>query len=630
MNEKSEILKQKCDPAGYERLMVLDNPKMHRFVAEYIELCNPDTVCVADDSEESTRYIREKAIKTGEEMKLAIEGHTIHFDGPNDQARDKAQTKYLLPAGVDLGSRINSIEKREGIKEVEDLLRDSMRGKEVFILFFCLGPTFSEFSIPCVQITDSSYVAHSETILYRRGYEYFKSIGNSESFFRFIHSAGELEGNVSKDVAARRIYIDLDENIVYSTNTQYAGNTVGLKKLALRLAIRKAFREDWLAEHMLLMGVHGPNGRVTYFSGAFPSACGKTSTAMCVGETIVGDDIAYLRQREGICFAANVEAGIFGIIRDVNPDGDPIIWKVLTNPGEGIFSNILITEGGGTYWLGDDREPPEEGINFSGQWRKGAVDSKGIPIPRAHKNARYTVSLSRLSNRDPLGDDPGGIKLGGILYGGRDSDTWVPVERAFDWDHGVITKGAVIESETTAATLGAEGVRKFNIMSNLDFLAVSPADYIRKYITFGESLHNPPAIFSVNYFLKGDDGEYLNGHQDKRVWLKWMELAVNNDLEMIETPTGFIPRYPDLKRLFEEVLNKDYSEEDYIRQFSVRVPENLAKIERMLKVYNSEKDRPPEVFYRVFEEQKNRLEKARAEYGDYISPFDLVRDEFGQ
>ena len=625
-----EILKTRCTPGSYERLMALDNPSMHKFVAEYVGLCNPDSIYVADDSEESTRYIQDMAVKLGEEKKLAIDGHTIHFDGPKDQARDKAQTKYLLPAGVDMGSRINSIERETGLKEVKGFLKDSMRGKEVFVLFFCLGPTFSEFSIPCVQITDSSYVAHSETILYRWGYEYFKSIGDSENFFRFVHSAGELEGNVSKTVSDRRVYIDLDNDIVFTSNSQYAGNTVGLKKLALRLAIRKAFREDWLAEHMLLMGVHGPDGRVTYFSGAFPSACGKTSTAMCAGETIVGDDIAYLRKREGSCFGANVEAGIFGIIRDVNPDDDPIIWDVLTNPGEVIFSNILLADAGTTYWLGDGREPPEEGRNFSGDWRKGSLDSDGKPIPHAHKNARYTVSLSRLRNRDNLGDDPLGVKVGGILYGGRDSDTWVPVERSFDWNHGVITKGAVIESETTAATLGAEGVRNFNIMSNLDFLAVSPADYIRKYITFGESLDNPPAIFSVNYFLKGEDGEYLNGHEDKRVWLKWMELVVNNDVEMIETPTGFIPRYPDLKRLFQEVLDKDYSEADYIRQFSVRVPECLAKLERMLKIYNSEKDRPPDLLYSIFEEQKNRLETARDEYGDSISPFELVRTEFGE
>jgi len=630
MTEEYTILKNRCTPGSYERLMALNNPKMHDFVAEYIALCNPDSVYVGDDSEESTNYIREMAIRTGEEQKLAIQGHTIHFDGPDDQARDKAQTKYLLRAGIDLGARINSIEKETGLKEVKGFLQDSMKGKEVFVLFFCLGPTFSEFSIPSVQITDSSYVAHSETILYRRGYDYFKSIGNSEDFFRFVHSAGELEGNVSKNVDARRIYIDLDNDIVFTSNSQYAGNTIGLKKMALRLAIWKSFREDWMAEHMLLMGVHGPSDRVTYFSGAFPSACGKTSTAMCAGETIVGDDIAYLRNTAGSCFGANVEAGIFGIIRDVSFDDDPIIWDVLTNPGEVIFSNILVTDDGGTYWLGDNREVPEEGTNFTGKWRKGDVDSKGNPIPHAHKNARYTVSLSRLSNRDSMGDDPRGVEVGGILYGGRDSDTWVPVELAFDWNHGVITKGAVIESETTAATLGAEGVRKFNIMSNLDFLAVSPADYIRKYIAFGESLNNPPAIFSVNYFLKGEDGEYLNGHEDKRIWLKWMELAVNNDVEMIETPTGFIPRYPDLKRLFQEVLEKEYAEEDYIRQFSVRVPESLAKIERMLKIYNSEKDRPPEIFYRVFEEQKNRLETARDEYGDSISPFELVRTEFGE
>ncbi|MEA1926756.1 MAG: phosphoenolpyruvate carboxykinase domain-containing protein, partial [Candidatus Auribacterota bacterium] len=378
------------------------------------------------------------------------------------------------------------------------------------------------------------------------------------------------------------------------------------------------------AEHMLLMGVHGPEDRVTYFSGAFPSACGKTSTAMCAGETVVGDDIAYLRKKDGSCIGANVEAGIFGIIRDVNPDDDPIIWNVLTGPGEVIFSNILVTEAGAVFWLSDGRELPEEGVNFAGEWKKGALDSSGKPIPHAHKNARYTVSISRLSNRDPRGEGPEGVEVGGILYGGRDSDTWVPVERSFDWNHGVITKGAVIESETTAATLGAEGVRKFNIMSNLDFLPLSPANYIRKYISFGESLDNPPAIFSVNYFLKGEDGEYLNGHEDKRVWLKWMELAVNNDVEMIETPTGYIPRYPDLKDLFREVLDKDYPEEDYIQQFSVRVPESLAKMERMLKIYNSEKDRPPKDFYRIFEEQKKRLEKARDEYGDCISPFKLA------
>ncbi len=323
--EYMDLLKEKCGVENYEKLNTLDNPKLQGFIAKYVELCNPDTVYVCDDSREDKEYLRKKAVDNDEEIKLAMEGHTIHFDGKNDQARDKAQTKYLLPPGVDLGPDLNSIGRKIGLEEVMNHLKGIMKGKEMYILFFCLGPTDSEFSIPCVQITDSSYVGHSEYILYRSGYEQFKKIGNSEDFFRYVHSAGELEGCVSKNVDKRRVYIDLEDNIVFSTNTQYAGNTVGLKKLSLRLAIQKASQEGWLAEHMLLMGVNGPQGRKTYFAGAFPSACGKTSTAMIKGEAIVGDDIAYLREKDGKICGANVESGIFGIIRDVNPQDDPVI-----------------------------------------------------------------------------------------------------------------------------------------------------------------------------------------------------------------------------------------------------------------------------------------------------------------
>ena len=623
MKEELENLKDKFTPGSFERLLGLNNKKLHDFVGESLLLCRPASVFVGDDSESTVAYIREKAVASGEERKLGITGHTIHFDGYFDQARDKAQTKYLLPPGLDLGSRINAIGEEEGQRELKDIMSGIMEGKEVFILFFCLGPTFSEFSIPCVQITDSSYVAHSEHILYRRGYEYFKSIGDSEDFFRFLHGAGELENDVSKNVDRRRVYIDIRQNIVFSTNTQYAGNTVGLKKLALRLAIRRAARQDWLAEHMLLMGVHGPSGRVSYFSGAFPSACGKTSTAMCSGETIVGDDIAYLRQKDGRCVAANVESGIFGIIRDVNLQDDPVIWEVLTNPGEVIFSNILITKEGDAYWLGDGRKAPAGGVNFSGSWHPGKKDEEGNSIPYAHKNARYTVRLSSLKNLDPRAEDPSGVELKGILFGGRDSDTWVPVERAFDWNHGVLTKGAALESETTAATLGEEGVRKFNIMSNLDFLAIPLNEYIDNYLSFGRKLKKHPVIFSVNYFLRGPDGAYLNAIEDKRVWLKWMELSVHDEVGLIETPTGFIPRYPDLKPLFQKVLKKDYSKEDYEMQFTVRIPENLAKIERILKIYREGISGAPEILFTTFQEQRKRLEEARSRYGDRISPFEL-------
>ncbi len=616
-----EILGSRLNDANLEKLLTLENPKLHRFVAEAIERCEPDSVFVCTDDPDDVAYVRQQAIDLGEEAPLKIEGHTVHFDGFYDQGRDKDATKYLVPPGVVFSKRLNHVAKAEGLDTVRGRLAGAMRGKQAVVRFFCLGPTDSEFSIACVQITDSLYVAHSEDLLYRQGYEQFRRLGDSPKFFRFLHSAGELEDGVSKDYHKRAIYIDLEENMVYSANTQYAGNTVGLKKLALRLAINKASREGWLAEHMLLMGVHGPKGRVTYLSGAFPSACGKTSTAMIPGETIVGDDLAYLRNFDGACRAANVESGIFGIIRDVNPEGDPVIWEVLTKPGEVIFSNVLVVDGV-PYWLGDGRPVPERGRNFAGKWFKGMKDAEGNPIPHSHKNARYTIAIRSLENRDEAADDPEGVPLGGVIYGGRDSDTCVPVEEAFGWAHGVVTKGASIESETTAATLGQEGVRRFNLMSNLDFLSMPLGRYIRKHLEFGEALEAAPPIFSVNYFLKGEDGKYLNGMLDKKVWVHWMERRIHGEAEIVRTPTGLIPQYEDLRRLFDELMDKAYTEEDYVEQFSVRCAKLLEKTDRIEEVYRSEVDVPDRLF-EILHEQRDRLETLRAAKGDVVSPLDL-------
>ncbi len=624
MNDVNELLKEKLTAENYSRLMALGNAKLHEFVADAIELAEPASVYVCTDSDEDRAYIRELAIKNGEEIALNSAGHTCHFDGYYDQARDKAKTKYLEASSSDLGESLNSVEKSAGVEEVRSLLKDSMAGREVLVLFFCLGPVDSEFSIPCVQITDSPYVAHSETILYRPGYEQFRKIGASGAFFRFLHSEGELENAVSKNIDNRRVYIDLEENIVYSVNTQYGGNTIGLKKLALRLAINKASGEGWLAEHMFVMGAHGPGGRVTYFAGAFPSACGKTSTSMIPGQTIIGDDIAYLRKINGQMRSVNVEKGIFGIIRDVNSTDDPVIYEALTSPCEVIFSNVLIDKNNKPNWLGMGAELPAEGINHSGKWRKGKTDADGNEITASHKNARYCLSIEDLKNMDPLMDDPDGVPVGGIIYGGRDSDTWVPVEQAFNWAEGIILKGASLESETTAATLGAEGVRTFNLMSNLDFLSIPLGRYIQNNLDFAEGVKNPPLVFSVNYFLKDEDGKYLNGMGDKLVWILWAELRVNGDAEGLDTPTGVIPKYEDLARLFKENLDADYTREDYVRQFTVRIPKNLAKLDRVEKIYKEKVADTPAILFETFAEVRKRLKEAAEKYGDNISPLDLT------
>lgn len=624
MSDAQKLLREKLSEQNYDKLAVLDNPKMHEFVADAIELCSPGPVFVCGDSAEDVEYIRQLAVKSGEERRLETAGHTCHFDGYYDQARDKARTKYLLPPGSELGASLKSTDKKAGVEEVRRLLQGSMADREMLICFFCLGPTDSDFSIPCIQITDSPYVAHSETILYRLGYEQFRKLGKRPDFFRFIHSEGELENCVSKNIDKRRVYIDLEEDLVYSVNTQYGGNTIGLKKLALRLAIHKASMEGWLAEHMFVMGAHGPGGRVTYFAGAFPSACGKTSTSMIQGQTIIGDDIAYLRNKGGQIRGVNVEKGVFGIIRDVNSKNDPVIYEALTSPCEVIFSNVLIDSESKPHWLGMGSELPSEGTNHSGQWHKGKTDAEGSEITASHKNARYCLNISELNNRDPLLDDPEGVAVGGIVYGGRDSDTWVPVEQAFSWSEGILIKGAALESETTAATLGREGVRTFNLMSNLDFLSIPLGRYIRNNLDFANGVENPPLVFSVNYFLKDKSGNYLNGMADKQVWILWAELRVNGDVEGLETPTGIIPRYEDLARLFKEHLSREYSQADYVEQFTIRIPKNIAKLDRVEKIYREKVPDTPRVLFQTFEQVRRRLRAAGDKHGDHISPFDLA------
>lgn len=609
----TDHLRRFLDDTALAKIMALNNQYVTDILEWTIRLCKPDKVTVISDEPEDIEYVRQLAVRNGEEIPLAIEGHTVHFDNYRDQARDKNNTRVLLPAGKRLSKHINTIDRDEGLKEIYGLMDGIMQGKEMLVRFFCLGPQNSRFSIPALQITDSAYVAHSEDLLYRQGYREFIKLKGRPDFFHFIHSAGELdEQGHSKNDRLRRIYIDLEENRVLSVNNQYAGNSLGLKKLALRLAINKANHEDWLTEHMFIMGVHPPEKqRTTYFTGAYPSACGKTSTAMIPGQTIVGDDIAYLRVwDDGSCHAVNIESGIFGIITDVNPVDDPLIYHCLTTPRELIFSNVLVNNGK-PYWIGMGQEAPETGLNHWGQYERGKKDEDGNEIPLAHKNARYTIRLSGLDNADPEIDNPDGVRIDGIIYGGRDSDTNVPVCQSLDWDHGVFL-GACLESETTAATLGQEGVRKHSPMANLDFVVVPLRRYIQNHLEFGRRLKKKPLIFSTNYFLKDAAGNYLTDKVDKKVWILWAEGRTHGEFQAIKTPVGYIPLYSDLKILFENVLNKSFTPELYRRLFAIRIEKLLEKLSRIEEIYDEEQ--LPQQFTDVFLAQKLRLISAREKY----------------
>jgi len=613
-------LKDILDEENLAKLEALKNPHAIKIIEKYVELCKPAKVSVITDDAKDIAYVRQLALNAREEMKLKMEGHTVHYDGYYDQARDKGHTAVLLPLGQRLSRGINTVEREAGLKEIHEFLEGAMRGKELLVLFFCLGPTNSRFSISALQLTDSAYVAHSEDLLYRSGYEQFKKLKGSNGFFAFIHSAGELdERNCTKNVDKRRIYIDVIDKKVYSVNNQYAGNSLGLKKLALRLAIYKANHEDWLAEHMLIMGVHPPSiNRVTYFMGAYPSACGKTSTAMIPGQSIVGDDIAYIKpDGEGNARAVNIESGVFGIIRDVNPVDDPLIYEALTTPRELIFSNVLVADGV-PYWLEMGRDDiPERGMNHSGDWWMGKKDREGNEIPLAHSNARYTMRLSELENVDPHYNDPEGLVVRGVFYGGRDSATNVPICEALSWEHGVYL-GATIESETTYATIGQRGVRKSSPMAIMDFMVVPLGLYLSNHIEFGRKLRNCPRVFATNYFLK-HEGRYTNEKVDKKVWVVWAEGRVHGEYGAIKTPVGLIPKYEDLRALFKQVFDRDYPEESYNLQFAIRVDKYLEKVARMKEIYKPEPNMPEE-FWHVLNQQKTDLELVKAETGRSMVP----------
>ena len=616
MNIDASIL----DDKNRARITALKNPKAERIIEEFVNRCKPAKITVLTDSNEDIEYARKLSIQNGEEAPLAMKGHTVHFDNYFDQARDPPNTKLLLPKGKTISKSIRTEDRDEGLNEIFAIMDGIMRGKEMLVAFYTLGPQNSVFSIPALQLTDSAYVVHSENLLYRQGYQDFLRLKGSPDFFYFVHSAGELLPNKTcKNLDKRRVFIDLEEERVLTVNNQYAGNSVGLKKLALRLGISKASREDWLCEHMFVMGVHPPGKkRVTYFTGAFPSMCGKTSTAMISGQSIVGDDIAYLRiDKEGRCIAANVECGIFGIIQDINEKDDPVINKALTTQRECIFGNVLVVDGM-PHWLGMGKEIPERGHNHAGEWHEGMTGPDGKKVNPSHKNARFTLRINDLDNADRHADDSAGVPVSGVIYGGRDSDTSVPVVQSLSWAQGVVM-GAAIESETTAASIGSEGQMVHNPMANIEFLVIPLGVYVKNHLKFGEDCTEPPQIFTTNYFLK-EDGKWLNGKLDKKVWILWMEGRVNGELSAIETPMGHVPIYDDLKRLFHDILGKEYSHEDYVKQFSIRVSMYLKKLDRIEAIYRSE-DHVPPVFHRHIQYLRQRLVATQKKFGkDTIVP----------
>lgn len=595
----------------------------------------PASIFINTGSQEDISYIRETALKQGEEFALKINGHTCHFDGPNDQGRDTANSKYLAYPDTEISSLQKKEPHRAGVVEVRNILTDIMTGKEMIVSFISRGPIGSPVSDPTLQITDSYYVIHSEYLLYRMmsPEEFSKDVAEKGYMFINFHSAGKLnENNTSANLNERRIYMDVERFHSYSANNQYAGNSIAPKKINHRFAnmnnIRNHFGER-LDEHMFISGFEMED-EIVYFGGAYPSGCGKTGTAM-TGNHLIGDDLAkiFIDPVRGEVKAVNPEKGMFGIIEGVNESDDPEIMVVLEGEGkEVIFSNLLVSDGK-PYWNGMGEALPERGRNFEGEWSSRSAK------PASHKNARFTISLDTLTIYDPFSEDPYGVKLSGLLFGGRDYTTMPTIVMAHDWMNSVV-HGAIIRSATTATEIGADGSEKRSPFANEAFFPGPLAHYINHYKAFGENpqiaKENLPSGFQVNYWLHksgrgtlkpGETDGLIGEKRDTKVWMHIMALMHQGKVETIWTPIGRIPKYRDLKRLFKELIDKDYDRETYFKQFSLYTENLIKRVDMSITEFAKEKGMPDE-FFHVLDTWHRDLAALKVTVGDVVTPDQMI------
>ena len=630
LDEAKALFKAKCDQSTLDKLSKIANETALLKIANAISMTGPDAVFVNTGSAADVLRVREMSLEKGEEEPLAMKDHTIHFDLAQEQARVVDRTFYILNPDEEASSLARAILRDEALEYVKKVMTGIAKGKTLFVGFFSRGPVGAAAAIPALEITTSTYVMHSANILYRHVYDRFDAETDRVGlFFTNVHGEGL---NRPEDLPNARVYMDRSWQTTFSMLCTYAGNTLLLKKGNHRFAVDLATyyqKEDKLSEHMFLTGLTGPAGRKTYFAGAAPSGCGKTTTAM-VGTDFIGDDLAQLWiAQDGTLRGINPEKGIFGIVRDVNAESDPYLIKVLRQEGaEVIWSNVLIDETKVPHWEGNGEEHPSKGLNFQGEWWEGKTDDSGKPIPLSNPNARCTVDCVNIGNyNETAAEDPRGVKVQVITYSGRDSDTMPPVWVAKNPDQGVVI-GASILSAATATEVGVTGVRR-QPWANEPFIPGPLTDYMNAQFAFfnSDKLQKQPVMAGLNYFLtagaRGGEGTKLLGEKrDVKVWLGWLELRAHGDVDAIDTPIGYIPRYEDLKELFAGI-GKEYTKELYDKQFSLHVDNILMRIELQEKAYSKEEDIPSRLFA-VYAAQRKGLEALQGKYGSIVSVEHLV------
>ncbi|MBU1196184.1 MAG: phosphoenolpyruvate carboxykinase (GTP) [Proteobacteria bacterium] len=622
------VFRKSMDDTQLNRILKITHPDVLKRIANAIVLCNPEYIFVNTGSNEDKAFIRNLALEKKEEAPLAMHGHTIHFDLAQEQGRIVDRTYYIANPEDHISTLANRMDRPTALEQVRSNMVDIMKDKTMIIGFYMRGPVGAPVSNPALEITSSAYVSHSAELLYRNAYAAFnEEVEKLGHFFTNVHSEGL---NRPEDLPDARVFMDREFRTTFSWKCTYAGNTLLLKKGNHRFAVDKAVYENngnELSEHMFITGIQGPGGRTTWFAGAAPSGCGKTTTAMA-GNVFIGDDLAQMWiADDGSIRSINPECGIFGIVEDVNLDGDPMLMEVLRKPGhEVIWSNVLIDDQKVPHWVGNNEPHPDKGINFQGEWHKGKTDANGKPVPMSHPNSRCTMASTSLKNYSSEAENPEGALTRVITYSGRDSDTMPPVWVAQTSDAGVVI-GACIVSAATATEVGASGVKRAP-WANAPFIPGALGDYMDAQFKF---FGNPkiketykPVMAGLNYFLTdkargGDSNKLIGEKRDVKVWLSWLERYAYNEIGHLSTPIGNLPRYEDLKILFKEIISKDYSKELYIKQFSLYLDNIIKRIELQQNAYSKEEGIPQKLFD-ILAEQKQGLAALKEKQGSIVSP----------
>ena len=599
----------------FENKALTDSKLILDWIEEMAEMVNPDKIVWIDGSEEQTQALRDEACAIGELEKLNEEilpNCYLHRTAINDVARVEGRTFICTRTKEDAGNINNWMDPQECYAKLSKLYKNSYKGRTMYVIPYAMGQVGSDFAKYGIELTDSIYVVLNMLIMTRAGKHVAEAMGDGEGFIKGLHARCNI---VEED---RYICHFPEDNTIWSVNSGYGGNVLlGKKCFALRIASYLGRKEGWMAAHMLILGVEYPNGDVKYISAAFPSACGKTNLAMLIPPACysnkgykvwcVGDDIAWLRVgKDGRLWAINPENGFFGVAPGTNEKSNPN--ALATTMRDTIFTNVgHVLDDNTVWWEGLNDNAPDNCINWKGEkWDKAKYDKKDkVNTSAAHPNSRFTALAKNCPCISKEFDNPAGVPISAIVFGGRRAKTAPLVYQSFDWQHGSFV-GSIMASETTAAAAGAVGVVRRDPMAMRPFVGYDMGDYFQHWLDMGKKIPNAPKIFHVNWFRTDDEGHFIwPGFGDNMRVLDWILARCEDKVEARETAIGYVPYAKDIN--IEGLSN--ITVETVEDLLSVDKASWLEDVENIKKFYAQVGNRVPATMYEELAALEARLNK---------------------